>query len=296
MDANLAANALCLPPPVLNCRGQVLDLAAGSVVMGILNLTPDSFSDGGRYMALDDALRQAERLLAEGATILDLGGMSSRPGAALLSPQEEVDRVAPVLERLCAAWPHALLSLDVFRAPVAEPLLRIGGHIVNDIGGGVLDSDLPALAAHYRTPYVLMHMQGTPQTMQRNPQYANDDPVADVRAFFIRQITALRQAGVVDIILDPGFGFGKTVAHNYRLLSALPQFVRWGLPVLVGVSRKSMITRLLDIKPADALPATTALHLYALQQGAHIVRAHDVAEARQAIRLYEAIKEAITIA
>lgn len=259
------------------------------MIMGILNTTPDSFFDGGRYTGLDDALRRAEQLIGEGAHIIDVGGASSRPGATPVPEADERRRTEPVIAALHARFPNTLLSIDTWRATVARAAVEAGARMVNDISGGEMDASLyPTLAELNRqTPihYVLMHMQGTPETMQRNPQY--DDIVTEVMDFFIRKIKLLKEFGLHDVILDPGFGFGKTVEHNYTLLRRLSDFKTvLERPILAGLSRKSMICKVLGVPPADALNGTTALHMVALQQGANILRVHDVKEAAEVVELW----------
>lgn len=275
------------PATTINCKGRLLDLSE-PLVMGILNVTPDSFFDGGRYTGRDEALRRVEQMLREGAAIIDLGGMSSRPGARIISEEEELERVLPVVEAVAARFPEAILSVDTIRARVAREAVEAGAHIVNDISAGRFDEDLFATVAKLQVPYVLMHMRGTPRDMQQNPEY--EDVVREVLDFLIEKLGALRAAGVKDVIVDPGFGFGKTVQHNYQLLKNLHAFRITGCPVLAGISRKSMICKVLGVSPAEALNGTTALHMVALQQGASILRAHDVAEARQVIRLWQEFK------
>lgn len=274
----------------LNCRGRLLDLSRPQV-MGILNVTPDSFFDGGRYDDPAHALRQAEKMLREGAAILDVGGASSRPGAAEVSAEEEARRVVPLVEALSAEFPGAILSVDTWRAPIARAAVEAGAGIVNDISAGRLDENLLPAVAELAVPYILMHMQGTPTTMQQAPSY--QDVVTEVLDFFLEKIGRLRALGVRDIVLDPGFGFGKTVEHNYQLLNNLSTFSAvTGLPVLAGLSRKSMICKVLKVNPEHALNGTTALHMVALQQGARILRAHDVREAQEVIRLWEMVESA----
>ncbi|HLP95675.1 MAG TPA: dihydropteroate synthase [Saprospiraceae bacterium] len=271
------------------CKDRLLDLSQ-PVVMGILNLTPDSFFDGGKYTHADAILQQAEKMLQEGASILDLGGASSRPGAAEVPEAEEMRRVLPAVTGILQRFPEAILSIDTWRASVADAAMAAGAHIINDISGGSLDSNMFATAGRLQTPYILMHMQGTPQTMQQQPHY--EDVVTEVLDYFIEKTARLRAAGVKDIILDPGFGFGKTVAHNYTLLKQLHTFgTVTGLPVLAGISRKSMICKALGVKPEHALNGTTALHMVALQQGACILRAHDVREAREVITLWQLLQD-----
>jgi len=269
----------------LNCRGRLLDLSA-PVVMGILNVTPDSFYDGGRWNSLDGLLQQAEQMLSDGAALLDIGGASSRPGAAQVSEGEEFKRVLPVVEAIHRRFPDAILSIDSWRAGVASAALEAGASLVNDISAGRLDPALYPAVAKAGCPYVLMHMQGSPETMQTEPAYT--DVVQEVLDFFITEVGKLRALGVKDIVLDPGFGFGKSVSHNYQLLQNLELFSTvLGLPVLVGISRKSMICKVLKVNPDKALNGTTALHMVALQRGANILRAHDVREAVEVIRLWE---------
>ncbi len=252
--------------------------------MGILNVTPDSFFDGGRYNHADALLAQAEKMLTDGAAILDIGGASSRPGAAEVSEAEELSRVLPAVEAIARRFPEALLSVDTWRASVAEAAVGAGAHIVNDISAGRFDPAMYPTVARLGVPYILMHMQGAPQTMQQKPNY--NDVVTEVLDFFLREIAHLRALGVKDIILDPGFGFGKTVQHNYELLRNLHVFSAvTGLPVLAGVSRKSMISKVLNVPTAQTLNGTTVLHTIALQQGARILRVHDVKEAVEVVQL-----------
>lgn len=274
----------------LNCRGRLLDLST-PVIMGILNLTPDSFYDGGRLTTVDDALRQAEKMLSAGAAILDVGGASTRPGASEVPETEEIKRVLPAIEAIGKQFPEAILSIDTWRAAVAREALDAGASLVNDISAGKSDAGMsPLLGTLNQTPYILMHMQGAPQTMQHNPVYG--DVVQEVLDFFIAEVGKLRALGVSDIVLDPGFGFGKTVAHNFQLLKNLHVFSAvTGLPVLAGISRKSMICKVLQVKPEHALNGTTALHIIALQQGVKILRVHDVREAREVIRLWAELQE-----
>lgn len=269
----------------INCRGRLLDLSL-PVVMGILNVTPDSFYDGGRLATPDALLRQADKMLSEGAALLDIGGASSRPGAGEVPEAEEMNRVLPAIELIVKNFPELILSADTWRASVAKAALAAGAGIVNDVSGGRWDADMYPVIAEAGCPYILMHALGTPATMQADPQY--NDVVQDVLDFFVQEVGILRALGVSDIILDPGFGFGKTLAHNYALLKNLEVFsTATGLPVLAGLSRKSMICKVLGVKPVHALNGTTALHMVALQQGARILRAHDVKEALEVVRLHE---------
>lgn len=268
----------------LNCRGRLLNLEKPQV-MGILNLTPDSFSDGGKFNTVPAALAQTEKMLQEGATIIDIGAYSSRPGATDISPQEELDRMWETVARIIQAFPEAIVSIDTFRVEVANAMLGLGAHIINDIGAGRMEGAMLEVVALAGAPYILMHMQGTPQTMQDQPHY--DDVVEEVNAFFVERVRAARAAGIKDIVLDPGFGFGKTLPHNYELFRNLGRFKALGMPLLIGISRKSMVYRLFGTEPTDVLELTTALHLKALEAGAKILRVHDVRPAVRAIQLHQ---------
>jgi dihydropteroate synthase len=267
----------------LQCGYLALDLSA-PVVMGILNVTPDSFYDGGKYLVPQEALLRAEEMLGQGAAILDLGAASTRPGAAQPTLEEEWERLRPVLEEVRGAFPLALISIDTYRSEIAQRAADRGANIINDISGGVMDAGMYATIAKNALAYVCMHMQGTPETMQKDPQYT--DVVKEVGDFFAERIKALHAAGAENVILDPGFGFGKEVHHNYQLLKHLDTFSSSGQPLLVGVSRKSMITRLLDVSKNEALNGTTAVHMVALERGAKILRVHDVKEAVECIRIH----------
>lgn len=267
----------------LQCGYLELDLSA-PVVMGILNVTPDSFFDGGRYVMPENAMMHAEEMLDHGAVILDLGAVSTRPGAAQPGVEEEWNRLRPVLEEVRGAFPSVLISIDTYRSEIAQRAADRGANIINDISGGTLDAKMYTTVAKNALAYVCMHMQGTPETMQQNPQYT--DVVKEVHDYFAEKCKALHNAGVENVILDPGFGFGKEVHHNYQLLKHLDTFAALEKPLLVGVSRKSMITRLLDVKKEDALNGTTAVHMVALQKGARILRVHDVREAVECIRIH----------
>ncbi|MEO6760087.1 MAG: dihydropteroate synthase [Saprospiraceae bacterium] len=283
----------------LNVGSRLLDLSQPQV-MGILNVTPDSFFDGGRLTSRDQLLQQAEKMLAAGATLLDIGGASSRPGAVEVPEQEELDRVIPAIETVLEHFPQALLSIDTWRAKVAQTAVQSGAALVNDISAGRLDPDMyPAMgtlnAPHSKdfqsVPYILMHMQGRPENMQSDPVYT--DVVTEVLDFFIHEVAGLRALGVTDIILDPGFGFGKTVEQNYQLLRQLSVFHQvLALPVMAGLSRKAMICKVLKVNPEQALNGTTALHMLALQQGANMLRVHDVREAVEVIQLWKVWNQA----
>jgi dihydropteroate synthase len=272
----------------LNCKGKLLSLKT-PVVMGILNVTPDSFYDGGKYQQADNLLRQAEKMLDEGATILDLGGMSSRPSATLISVEEELKRVLPAIELILKKVSETIISIDTVQAEVVKQSIEAGASIVNDISAGRMDEALYPTLAALQVPYVLMHMQGTPQNMQQQPVY--EDVVREVLDFFILEIGKLRSLGIKDIILDVGFGFGKTLQHNYQLLKNLHVFKILELPMLTGISRKSMVYKPYNGSAKTALNGTSALHMIALQQGSKLLRAHDVKEAVEVIKLWKQLEE-----
>ena len=253
--------------------------------MGILNLTPDSFFAGSRVTSEKDLLARAEAMLTAGAAVLDLGAYSTRPGADDISEAEETQRLLPAVEALRREFPLAFLSADTFRAGVAAAAVAAGADLVNDVGGGTLDADMFATVGRLRVPYVLMHLRGTPQTMAQLTHYA-EDLVLTLLRYFRDGVGALRAAGAVDIVLDPGFGFAKTAAQSHELLRRLPELRALGLPVLAGLSRKRMVYGPLGLGPEAALNGTTALHMVALQGGARLLRAHDVAEAAQTIQLF----------
>lgn len=267
----------------INVRGKLIDLSTPKV-MGIINLTPDSFFEGSRKTTVDDALRQAGKMLQEGADFLDLGAYSSRPGADDISIQEETDRLLPVLEAIIKEFGDAIISIDTFRSAVAEAAIKAGAHIINDISGGQLDENMFATVARLRVPYILMHMKGNPKTMVQQAQY--DDVFIEVLDYFARRYAQLKQLGVHDVIIDPGFGFAKTHEQGYELMRKMQGFDVLQLPVLVGVSRKRMIYGLNGGTAADALNGTTALHTIALTKGANILRVHDVKEAVEDIQIW----------
>jgi len=272
----------------LNAAGKLIDLSTPKV-MGIINLTPDSFFEGSRKPGVDDALRQAEKMMAEGATFLDLGAYSSRPGADDISVQEETDRLLPAVEAIVKNFPGVVLSVDTFRAAVAESAVKAGAHIVNDISGGQLDEDMFATVARLKVPYILMHMKGTPKTMNALASY--DDIFNEVLNYFTARIHQLTQSGVNDIIIDPGFGFAKKPEHGFDLLNRLNEFQQLGLPILAGVSRKKMIYGALGITANEALNGTTVLNTIALTKGASILRVHDVKEAVEAVQLFDFVNQ-----
>lgn len=256
------------------------------MVMGIINTTPDSFHGASRAVGIDEALRLAERMITEGAGILDIGGASSRPGSEEVAQDEELQRVLPVVEAVHHRFPGAVLSIDTWRARVAHDAVHAGARMVNDIGAGLPDEAMFPTVAALGVPYIAMHMQGTPGTMQKSPEY--DDVAAEVTLFLSRRQNAAHNAGIADVILDPGFGFGKTTAHNYALLKELPRIKNLGAPLLVGLSRKRMINDVLGTKPDEALNGTTSLNTIALLNGADILRVHDVKEAAECLRLVSA--------
>jgi dihydropteroate synthase len=266
----------------LNCRGRLVDLTVPAV-MGIVNVTPDSFFTGSR-IALDNAVETAQKMLSAGATLLDVGGYSTRPGAADVQPAEEVDRVVPVIEAILTSFPQALISIDTFRASVARQAVGAGACLINDVSGGTLDPAMFATVAELPgVPYVLMHLRGTPQTMQSLATYSN--VVTEVIDELAGQLTKLRAMGIHDILLDPGFGFAKTPAQNFELLSRLEAFRLFDNPILVGLSRKTTIWKTLGITADEALNGTSVLNTVALFKGASVLRVHDVREAVEAVKL-----------
>lgn len=275
---------MAFPHFSLNCRGRLLTLDEPRI-MGILNVTPDSFYAGSRATAPAEIIHRAGLMLAEGADILDIGGMSSRPGAAVIGEQEELDRVLPALEAIVHAYPEAIISIDTVRAAVAEAAITAGAAIINDISAGSLDPAMYETAARLGVPYILMHMKGRPETMQKEATYK--DVAAEVFDFLAAELAKLRALGLKDVVADPGFGFGKTIDHNFQLLKKLHIFQALDVPVLAALSRKSMIYRTLGVGPEDALNGTSALHMAALQQGVQLLRVHDVAPARQVIALWK---------
>lgn len=269
-------------PFTLNCRGRLISLETPAV-MGILNVTPDSFHTGNRFGNEAALLERAEKMLSEGADFLDIGGYSTRPGAADISPEEEIRRVAPIITALARRFPEAVISVDTFRASVARQAVDTGAAIVNDVSGGLLDETMYETVAALQVPYILMHMRGTPQTMAGLNQYR--DLVPDILDELHPKIARLRELGVKDLVIDPGFGFAKNADQNYQLLRQADAFHVFGIPLLIGISRKSMIWKKLGIPPEEALNGTTVLNTIALQKGAHILRVHDVREARETIRI-----------
>ena len=271
----------------INCKGTLIDFDSPKV-MGILNVTPDSFYDGGSYKNEKDILAQAEKMLNDGATFIDVGAYSSRPDAEDIRVEEECNRLIPVVELLLKNFPEVLLSIDTFRSKVAQEAVTAGAALINDISAGLLDPEMLPTVAKLQVPYILMHMRGTPQTMKGLTDY--DDLVKEVLLYLSERVAAARALGLNDIIVDPGLGFAKTITQNYELLNATEKLQILDLPILIGLSRKSMITKTLGIDAASALNGTTALNMVALQKGASILRVHDVKEAVETVSLYQALK------
>ena len=281
----MAKDTIFSTKTTLNLRGNPVDIST-PIVTGILNITPDSFHQESRIKSDNSLLHKAEKMLSEGATILDIGGYSSRPGANDISIEEELKRVIPTIEKLIGTFPKAYLSIDTFRSEVAQAALEIGVCMVNDISGGTLDNNMFEVLAKHRAAYVLMHIRGTPQTMSTMTRY--DDVLTEVMDFFIDRTNKLKALGVADIVIDPGFGFAKTIDQSYEILKNLQYFQQLNLPLLAGISRKSMIYKSLDISPDQALNGTTVLNTIALMNGAQILRVHDVKEATETIKLHKA--------
>ncbi|MGB3073974.1 MAG: dihydropteroate synthase [Chitinophagales bacterium] len=284
-----AKNTIFSSKTTLNCRGRLLDLSI-PVVMGIINVTPDSFYDGGKWEDEKSLLIRAEKMLQEGASVLDVGGMSTKPGAVTVSEEEELRRVIPAIHAINKQFPEAIISVDTWRSNVLKTAVEHGACIANDISGGTLDINLWKIVAEMKLPYLLMHMQGKPDNMQLNPQYEN--AVQEIFDWLKIKILQLNDLGIHDIIIDPGFGFGKSVEHNFQLLRELAAFRLFGLPILAGVSRKSMICKVLKVNPDKALTGTTVLNTIALLNGASILRVHDVREAKEAIQLIQQLHAA----
>lgn len=276
--------------PSLNLGGSLLNFDSPKI-MGIVNLTPDSFYTKGSNNSVTGALFLAEKMLVEGAHVLDLGGQSSRPGAALTGPETEIQRVVPAIEAIMKRFPEAHVSVDTFHAAVAKAAVEAGAQLVNDISAGLMDEKMLQTVSDLKVSYILMHMKGTPETMQDNPVYK--DIVAEVFDFLTQRVQVARSHGIHDLMLDPGFGFGKTTDQNYSLLRHLKSFELLQLPLLAGLSRKSMIYKVLDAEAGAALNGTTALHMLALSNGAHMLRVHDVKEAVEAVRLYSRYQQAL---
>ena len=273
----------------LNCKGKLLILDR-PMVMGILNITPDSFYIGHLNKSKDEIIRVVAQMIEDGADIIDIGGQTTKPGSWRLSADEELERIIPVIEQIQLKFPSTILSVDTYESKVAQVAVEAGVSIINDISSGEMDTNMYEVAAKLQVPYICMHMQGTPETMQQNPVY--DDAVKDILDYFIKKINTLQQAGIKDIIIDPGFGFGKTVEHNFKLLKELNLFNILQKPILAGISRKSFIYKTLQLSADHSLNGTTVLNTLALQKGASFLRVHDVKEATQAVRLFQAYQSA----
>ena len=272
----------------INCKGQLIDITTPKV-MGILNVTPDSFYDGGQYKDEKSILNQVETILNEGATFVDIGGYSSRPGADYVSEAEELSRVVPVVQLILKHYPETLISIDTFRSEVAKKSIEAGAAIINDISAGHLDDNMIATVGQLGVPYIMMHMKGNPETMQQQTDY--DDLIKDINSYFAERIAKAHAAKINDIIIDPGFGFAKTTEQNYELLNNMELLQIVNKPILAGVSRKSMIYKTLNTTSENALNGTTALHMVALQKGAKILRVHDVKEAMECVTLFNQLKQ-----
>ena len=271
---------------LINCKGELIDLSIPKV-MGILNVTPNSFFDGGKYKNEQEIILQVEKMLAEGADFIDIGAYSSKPSAEFVTEQEETERIVPVIELILKHFPNALLSIDTFRAEVAKASIESGSAIINDISAGELDDKMFDVIAKYNVPYIMMHMRGNPQTMQSLTQY--EDIVKEMLFYFSEKVQKARSMGINDLILDPGFGFAKTTDQNYEVMQKMELFNLLELPVLAGISRKSMIYKTLNSTPQEALNGTTFLNTIALTKGAKILRVHDVKEAVECVTLFNKI-------
>ena len=271
----------------INCKGQLIDLSSPKV-MGILNITPDSFYDGGTHKNEKDILIHVEQMLNEGATFIDVGAYSSRPNADHVSEEEELKRIIPIVNLILTEFPESLISIDTFRSKVAKQSIEAGAALINDISAGKLDNNMLQTIANLHVPYIMMHMRGTPKNMQQQTTY--DNLVKDILFYFSERIAAAKALGIIDIIIDPGFGFAKTVEQNFELLNTLELFKMIEKPILVGVSRKSMIYKTLETSAKEALNGTSILNTVALQKGAGILRVHDVKEAMECVKLVESLK------
>jgi dihydropteroate synthase len=272
---------------LINCKGQLIDLSIPKV-MGILNVTPNSFFDGGKYKNEEEIILQVDKMLSQGATFIDIGAYSSKPSAEFVTEQEEIDRIVPAIELILKHFPSTLLSIDTFRAKVAKASIESGAALINDIAAGELDDKMFDVVADYNVPYIMMHMRGNPQTMQSLTQY--DDIVKEMLFYFSEKVKKARSLGINDLILDPGFGFAKTTDQNYEVLQKMELFNLLELPILAGVSRKSMVYKTLNNTAQEALNGTTVLNTIAVTKGAKILRVHDVKEAMECITLFEKLK------
>ncbi|MDH4403441.1 MAG: dihydropteroate synthase [Flavobacterium sp.] len=271
----------------INCKGQIIDLSTPKI-MGILNITPNSFYDGGKYSLEKNAIAQVEKMLNEGATFIDIGAYSSKPNAEFVSQDEELIRIIPVVKAILKEFPNALLSIDTFRSSVAQECLNNGAAMINDISAGSLDEKMMEVISKYNVPYIMMHLRGTPQTMQNQTNY--DNLIKDMITYFSDKVNKARSLGINDLIIDPGFGFAKTTDQNYEILSNLELFKILELPILAGISRKSMIYKPLGVTSNDALNGTTVLNTIAISKGATIIRVHDVKEALECVKLCEKLR------
>ena len=270
----------------INCKGRLIDLSKPKV-MGILNLTPNSFFDGGKYKNADEIVAQVQKMLSEGATFIDIGAYSSKPNAEFVSVEEEIARIVPIVELLVQQFPDILISIDTFRSDVAEACILKGAALINDISAGKLDDLMLGVVAKYKVPYIMMHMRGTPQTMTIHTQY--EDVFKEVLLYFSERIAAARSLGINDLIVDPGFGFAKTLEQNYEVLQKMELFQQLELPILSGISRKSMIYKVLNTNASKSLNGTTTLNTISLLKGASILRVHDVKEAVECVTLFNAM-------
>ena len=270
----------------INCKGQLIDLTTPKV-MGILNITPDSFFDGGKFDSDKKILNHVEKMLSDGATFIDIGGQSSKPNASFVTVNDELKRVVPVVDLILKNFPEALISIDTFNSEVAKACIENGASIINDISAGNLDDNMLEMVARLQVPYIMMHMKGNPQTMQTLTHY--DDLVKDILFYFSEKVAKARSFGINDVIVDPGFGFAKNIAQNFELLSKLDLFQMLELPILVGLSRKSMIYKTLNTDVENALNGTSVLNTIALSKGATILRVHDVKEAVECVKLYATV-------
>ena len=268
----------------INCKGQLIDLSTPKI-MGILNVTPNSFYDGGKFTLSENGLLQVGKMLEEGATFIDIGAYSSKPNAEFVSEEEELSRILPVVQSVLKQFPDALLSIDTFRSEIAAVCIENGAAIINDISAGNLDEKMMDVVAKYNVPYIMMHMRGTPQTMQSHTNYENI--VKEILFYFSEKVSKARSLGINDLIIDPGFGFAKTLEQNYEVLQNLELFQMLDLPILAGISRKSMVYKPIGVTANEALNGTTVLNTIALSKGANILRVHDVKEALECAKLFE---------
>ena len=273
----------------LNCRGKLLVIDK-PLVMGIINVTPDSFYEGSRLQTNESVLAQATKMINEGADIIDVGGQSTQPGSERISIKEELERVLPAIDIILKNFPGAIISVDTYQSKVAEHCINSGAAIINDISAGNMDREMIPVVAKLGVPYICMHMKGTPEDMQANPTYEN--VTGEVLDFFIQKTDECKRAGINDVIIDPGFGFGKTISHNFKLLKELSAFRMLEKPIMAGLSRKSTIYKTLGVQPSEALNGTTVLNTLALQNGANILRVHDVKEAKETITLFQRYEQA----